>query len=195
MYPKLFLIITIVLALFTITCSNSSTIGKCPDLGNVIFVENVDTVLNVDKLIGQKVPELKWDILDCDKFQKTGDSSSLSQFKGKPVIIVFHKTMNCPGCKAQLPFLQAAYTSLKDSGLTIITIYRGDKINQVKDYAINNKIEFLALADNDDGFAKRLGFPVGAPINVFIDRSGVIRNYKIGPLKSQQEIEEIIKSL
>jgi peroxiredoxin len=103
--------------------------------------------------------------------------------------------MNCPGCKAQLPHLQGAYENLKDSGLTILTIYRSDNPEDVKGYVTSNGISFKSLADPEDRVASKLGFAVGAPISVFVNTGGKVTKYQIGPLSSQEEIEEAIIAL
>jgi len=142
------------------------------------------------------MPNFTWQRVDCNSLQVLDQpTASYVQFTGNPVIIVFHKSMNCPGCKEQLPYLQGAYEKLKDSGLKILTIYRGDQVKGVKGYIQSNNINFTALADPEDKVAAKLGFAIGAPISVFVDKNGIIKKYQIGPLDSQSEIEDILKTL
>ena len=188
--------ITMLLLASTIACSGAPALENCPELGIITAVEDTATPPNVDNLKDSLVPNLTWQIVDC-KSLKAIDSKtvSLNDFRGKPIIIVFHKTMNCPGCATQMPFIRAAYDKQTNAELTVLTIYRGDKLSAVRTFATNKGYIFTALADPNDEFAIKCGFPVMAPITIFIDAKGIIKEFKLGPFQSQEEIEDILKSL
>jgi len=175
-------------------CSNDNSSAVCPPLGSVTGIDEPGSPLQVNNLIDSNMPNFSWDCVDSNSL-KVNDTAQLSDLIGKPLIIVFHKSMNCPGCKAQLPYIKGAYENLKDSGLTILTVYRSDMPQDVKSYVTSNGINFTSIADPEDMVASKLGFAIGAPISVFVDKKGVIKKYQIGPLGSQEEIEEAIKSL
>jgi peroxiredoxin len=175
-------------------CSAPSS-SVCPDMGTVTSIDSPESPLKIDALVGSNAPDFCWDIVDFDSLEVQSDSCALSEYQGKPVMIIFHKTMNCPGCKQQMPYIKACYDTWKDKGLTILTIYRGDEPKDVKGYVQSNNLNFCALADPDDMIATKLGFAVGAPMTVFIDKSGIIQQYQIGSLKSQEDIENILSTL
>lgn len=189
-----FLLVIAISILFIASCSGTTS-SVCPPMGNITGIDNPESPYQVNNLVGSNMPSFNWDAVDCANLQTLPQSLNLSQFIGKPIMIIFHKTMNCPGCKQQMPFIKAAYENWKDSGFIILTIYRGDKAQDVKGYAQSNEINFTALADPGDKVATKLGFAIGAPMTVFVDTKGVIKKYQIGPLKSQEEIENILKSL
>jgi len=193
------LLVTVIAMLsltLTIACSGSPVPGNCPELGIVTAVENPATHLNVDNLKGSTVPNLTWQIVDCKSLKAIDNKTlSLSDFRGKPVIIIFHKCMNCPGCSAQMPFIQRAYEQRSNGELAVLTIYREDKISAVRNYVTSEGYIFTALADPNDEFAITCGFPLMAPITIFIDANGIVKEFKCGPFQSQEEIEDIIKSL
>jgi len=193
---KILIILAVVISIasFIVGCSAPAS-AVCPPMGTVTTIDNPETPCKVNNLIDTNMPNFNWDAVDCKNLQTLPKSSSLSQFIGKPIMLVFHKTMNCPGCKQQMPFIKAAYENWKDSGFTILTIYRGDKAQDMKGYVLSNELCFTALADPDDKVASKLGFAIGAPMSVFVDTKGIIKKYQIGPLQSQEEIENILKSL
>jgi peroxiredoxin len=192
----LVVVITMLLLTLTIACSGGSVPENCPELGIVTAVESPVTSLNVDNLKGNTVPNLTWQIVDCKSLKAIGNETvSLSDLRGKPVIIIFHKTMNCPGCAAQMPFIRAACDKQTNKELTVLTIYRTDKISAVRNFTTSKGYIFTALADPNDEFAIECGFPVMAPITIFIDAQGIIKEFKCGPFQSQEEIEDILKSL
>jgi len=188
--------ITMLLLTSTMACSEAPTPENCPELGIITAVENTATPLNVDNLKDSIAPNLTWQIVDCKSLKAIDNKTvSLSDFRGKPIIIVFHKTMNCPGCATQMPFIRAAYDKQTNAELTVLTIYRGDKLSAVRTFVTNKGYIFTALADPNDEFAIKCGFPVMAPITIFIDANGIIKEFKLGPFQSQEEIEDILKSL
>ena len=138
--------------------------------------------------VGDKAPDFTLQAIE-------GESISLGDFKGKPVMVIFQKTMNCPGCIAQKPFVLAAYDQRTSKDLEVVTVYRGDNIDKVKNFVSNLGWGFLALADPQDEVGKKFGFSPGAPITVFIDANGIIKAEKVGPFQSKEEIIAILDSL
>jgi peroxiredoxin len=177
-------------------CGGGGTLTACPPLGNITGVDNQNSPLNVGNLVNGAAPNFSWDCVDSNTYTASS-KSELSQYAGKPVLLLFHKSMNCPGCHEQLPFIQGAYAALKDStGLVVLAIYRSDQPADVKTYSQKNGIEhFMSLADPEDKVASKLGFAAGAPITVYIDKKGIIKKYNLGPMKSQADVEAIIKTL
>jgi len=94
-----------------------------------------------------------------------------------------------------MPFIKSAYEQQTKKDLIILTVYRGDGISDVKRFVINKGYIFTAIADSKDEFATYCGFPVAAPITIFIGADGKIRGEKIGPFRSQDELTKIINSL
>jgi peroxiredoxin len=99
---------------------------------------------------------------------------------------------NCPGCAAQMPFIRAVYDQRINAELTVLTIYREDKVSEVRSFVASKGYIFTALSDPNNEFATKCGFPHGAPITMFVDAKGVIKEFKCGPFQSQEEIENIL---
>jgi peroxiredoxin len=187
------LAIALVVLLGGFGCGGSS-LAACPPLGTITTIDKPDAPLKSDILVNSPMPNFGWDCVDPATLE-TNSKADLSQYIGKPLVIVFHKSMNCPGCKEQLPYLQAASKTFKDAGLSVLAVYRSDKPADVKEYSQKNAIDFTSLADPNDRVASKLGFAVGAPMTVFIDKKGIIKKYQIGTLPGQAAVDEIIKSL
>jgi len=190
-------IITIATIAFTSTSCGSPTTGNCPEMGIITSIDNPSApCLTKDNRIGSVAPEFTWETIDCKSLEIVADkTTSLSDLKGKPIMIIFHKTMNCPGCKAQMPFILGSHDQLVNKDTLLLTIYRGDSMAAVKRFVASQGYTFLALADEKDEFAVRCGFPIGAPITIFVDANGIIKAEKIGPFQSQEEIKSILDSL
>jgi peroxiredoxin len=185
----------VLLALIT-ACSGVPTPEKCPELGVITEVENPTTPLSLDNLKGSIMPNLRWQTVACESLKTIDNKTpSLSDLRGKPIIIIFHKCMNCPGCAEEMPFIRAAYDQRTNAGLTVLTIYREDKISAVRNFVTSKGYIFTALADPDDEVATKCGFPRGAPITMFVDAKGIIKEFKCGPFQNLEEINNILKSL
>lgn len=184
----------IIITTVFICCSSPE--GICPELGLISNVEKPENDITMDNRIGCLIPDFTWDSISCETLKPVaGENQSLQDFKGRPVMIIFHKTMNCPGCEAQMPYIKEAYEQGRDKGLAVLTIYRSDGISDVKRFVINKGYIFTAIADSKDELATYCGFPPAAPITIFIDADGKIKGEKIGSFKSQAEITNIIDSL
>jgi peroxiredoxin len=185
-----------ILMTMAIGCSGSSSPTNCPEMGNITSVDNSGPCLTQDTRIGSKAPNFTWSTIDCQSLEPiAGKTMSLNGLQSKPVMIIFHKTMNCPGCKAQMPFIRAAYDQRTNKNLIVLTIYRGDSTADVKRFVLSQGYIFPALADPDDAFAANCGFPIGAPITIFVDANGTIKAEKVGPFQSQEEITSMFDKL
>jgi peroxiredoxin len=174
-------------------CSGSP--ATCPEMGIITSVDEPVSPLNIDNRVGSEAPNFTWQVIDCKSLETTGQTMNLADFQGKPVIVAFHKRHGCPGCQQQTPYVQAVYDKRGDAKLAVVTIYRGDSASQTRDYVASHGYTLPALADANDKVGAKYGFAPGAPITVFVDASGVIGAEKVGPLESQDEIEEILESL
>ncbi len=137
--------------------------------------------------IGDKAPDFTLKNID-------GESVSLSDFRGKPVLLVF-TSVYCVECTEQMPYIEAAF---EQSGgeLAVLTVYREDSLSRVKKHVDEEKLtNFPALPDPGDKVGIKYGLaPRVAPVNIIIDADGIIRNIRPGSFQSQEEIESILNS-
>ena len=193
---KLTLLTLTLIILIIMSTSCASPNGKCPELGLITNVEMPENEITIDNRLGCSIPDFTWDTIDCETLEPVaGKTQSLKKLQGKPVMVIFHKTMNCPGCAAQMPLIKSVYEQQTNKDLIVLTVYRGDDISDVKRFVMNKGYIFTAIADSKDEFATCCGFPVAAPITIFIGTDGKIGGEKIGPFRSQDEITTIINSL
>jgi peroxiredoxin len=129
----------------------------------------------------------------------SGETKSLSNFSGKPLMIVF-EGRPCPNCDKQRPFVAAA---AKAAGKTVnvITIFR-PTINKptpeyIKPHVESEKIAEYStvILDQNDAIAPTYGLGNATPCTILIDSQGIIRKKQIVPFTSQQEVEALLKSV
>jgi peroxiredoxin len=138
--------------------------------------------------IGDKAPAFTLESID-------GKKISLSDFQGKIVLIVF-TSVNCRECEAQMPYLIGAFQQ-RNGELVVLDIYHMIYDPRlVREYVTDKQFNtFPALPDANNIVANAYGATRYPPTNFIIDETGIIKYKKIGPFQSQEEIEDILKSL
>jgi peroxiredoxin len=123
----------------------------------------------------------------------SGETVSLSDFRGKPVLLTFWR-INCAACHIQMPYIQAAYEEWPSEAIAILTINAGDAASSAQNYLTSQKLTFPVLLDTTGAVSQTYGIP-GVPTSFLIDADGIAKAYKIGAFQSLQEMESSIKSI
>ncbi|HRE83082.1 MAG TPA: TlpA disulfide reductase family protein [Opitutaceae bacterium] len=122
-----------------------------------------------------------------------GKDVTLSQFRGKVVLVDFWATW-CAPCRAEMPAYVAIQKKYAEQGLVIVGISldaQGPVV--VKKFIDSLGITYPVVMGNDDvteAYKVRV-----MPTTFLVDREGKIRHTKIGAITDQAEYEKIIESL
>ena len=90
---------------------------------------------------GMKAP----DFTLCDS---EGREVSLSDFRGKKVVLYFYQKDNTPGCTRQACAFAGVYTAFRERGVQVIGISR-DSVESHRKFAEKYALPFLLLSDPD----------------------------------------------
>lgn len=101
-----------------------------------------------------------------------GNLVSLSDFKGKPVVLFFWTTW-CPHCRGELNVLNEEYEKIKKDGAELLAIDAGEKPSKVDNFTKSHGLAFRVLVDEDTQVAQSYNI-IGVPSYVFIDKRGYI---------------------
>ncbi len=111
-----------------------------------------------------------------------GNSVSLSDFKGHPIVINFWASW-CPPCRDEMPVMVEAYRTHKDSGLIILAVNGRDQetsTRAVRRFVAEFQMPFPVLLDEHGNVRRRYRLR-GLPTSVFIGADGLVRGLIIGP--------------
>jgi len=122
-----------------------------------------------------------------------GETLSLSDFRGKPVMLTFWK-IDCPACEFQMPHTEALYNEWQNEEIAVLTINVGDRAALVQEFVTSRRLTFPTLLDLQGKVAAAYGI-IGVPTTFFIDAEGILKAYQIGPFQSRQAIESALKSV
>jgi len=102
-----------------------------------------------------------------------GKEIELGSFaKDKVTLLVFGATW-CPSCRHEIPLLKEFYTEFKDQGLNVLGIDIKESAKKVKSLVDKKKINYPVVLDSKADVA-RLYKVMGIPLNIVLDKSGVI---------------------
>jgi len=135
--------------------------------------------------VGDNAPDFTLSTLD-------GGQVSLSELRGKPVILTFWTT-GCGACIYQMPFLQAAHDEVgNDIEFINIDIMENS-------YTVQSLVDYynfdLPVALDSDGAVTEAYNVIYTPTNVIIDRQGIIDYIRKGAFRNTAEILEKLQDI
>jgi len=98
---------------------------------------------------GQQAPD--FNVADQD-----GNQVTLSQFKGKKVILYFYPKDNTPGCTAEACDFRDNYQGLMAKGIVVLGVSVDDEQSHQK-FAAKHSLPFTLLADTDKEIVEAYG--------------------------------------
>lgn len=138
---------------------------------------------------------------------QTDETVSLSQYKGKWVLLYFYPKDNTPGCTTEACGIRDSWKDFQEAGITVLGI-SGDSAKKHQKFIDEFKLPFSLLSDKDRTVIKQYS-ALGEKsmfgkiylgilrISYLIDPEGKIRKVypKVDPETHAQEILEDFKEL
>ncbi len=131
--------------------------------------------------IGQKAPDFKLPYATQEKIEYDPSKGiSLSQYRGKTVVLAFYPADWSSGCTNEVCTLRDSFADLDKLGAVILGI-SGDYVFSHHEWAKHHDLKFPLLSDHDHAVAKAYNSFMGPPLNYnkrtiyVIDGDGVVR--------------------
>ena len=161
-------------------------------MNNITKVILVVLLISGLSLAGCKVEgiELSDTAPDFQLSNLEGQSVSLSDFRGSPVLINFWATW-CGYCIYEMPFLEEIEEDWADRGLVILAVDSGESKARVKAFLEEQDISLLILLDTDRSVTTTYRIS-GFPTTFFIDKDGIIQEIVVGAFPTKSAIERVL---
>ena len=137
-------------------------------------------------LSGKPAPDFRMKRLESDA------QVSLSQFKGKPLVINFWATW-CKPCALEHPVLEWAAQKYGDRAIFLGIVFEDSKAN-AKRFLSQHGSRFIHLFDRQSTVAVDYGVS-GVPETYFIDRNGIIHHKVTSPFVRIEDFTAHIESI
>ncbi len=157
-------------------------------LGALVLIPRLVTRFkpNVSPRPGYAPPDFSLQSLD-------GQTISLSAQKGKPVVLVFVASW-CEVCREEMPMMVEAFRAHRIHAVVFLGVDSFEDRAHVQRFREEFQIPFPLLLDADGAVASRFEVK-GTPTNLFIDRSGMVRDLVIGGPLSRAYLDKEIAPL
>jgi peroxiredoxin len=140
--------------------------------------------------MGSRVPAVGMEVEDFQLTDLDGKLQSLSQYRGKIVLLNFWATW-CKPCTTEMPAMQASFDKLRDKGFVVLAINELEDDAKVREHIRTYGHTFTVLMDPDNKVANQFGV-YGLPVSVFIDQQGRVQEYIKGGLLTEQMINDVV---
>ena len=123
-----------------------------------------------------------------------GEDVSLSQFRGKKVILNFWASW-CSPCKVEIPHFQAVWDKYSSSNEIMILTVAGSQSEEelIRSFISNGNYTFMVCLDPGEAAFNKYEL-TSIPRTYFIDKDGVIRRIQQGMFTGPGELEFMINS-
>ena len=122
-----------------------------------------------------------------------GQVVSLSTLRGVPVMLNFWASW-CGPCRAEMPYIQQVHEEWSDKGLVVLSINTDEGSSEVRQFMQSNDYSFPVLLDTKKDIARKYNIQ-GIPTTFFIDKDGMIQEWKLGAFQSKEEIEDCLSKV
>lgn len=138
--------------------------------------------------VGQPAPDFTLPTLE-------GDAVSLSDYRGRPVLMNFWATW-CAPCRREMPELVRVYNTHRDEGFVVLAVDLADQdsIDDVRAFVEEFDMTFPVLLDETGAVYNELYRLLGLPMSVFVDREGIITRIHIG-IMTDQQVDEFVEEI
>lgn len=152
------------------------------------YVFKTDPESGTSPYMGSRAPDFTL------KNLKTGEDVSLSQFRGRKVVLNFWASW-CSPCKLELPHFQAVWDKYSSGDDLMILTVAGSQSDeeQIRSFVTNGNYNFTVCLDPGEQAFNKYEL-TSIPRTYFIDKDGIIRRIQQGMFTGPGELEFMISS-
>jgi peroxiredoxin len=179
---KVILPLMLISVLLIAGCSGESE----PDMSGLSWITRYSVDPAQNPQVGEPAPDFEFE-------DDEGHTASLSDFRGKVVLLNFWATW-CVPCASEMPFIQQVYDEQEGEGLVVLLVNLGDSASAVTGFLDQHGLSLPILLNPNSELVGRYNIEY-IPTTFFIDENGVIQYIEVGAFQSKEEIESILSQL
>jgi cytochrome c biogenesis protein CcmG, thiol:disulfide interchange protein DsbE len=142
-------------------------------------------------LDGKEAPDFTLDVVANENpSPASGASLTLSQLRGKPVLLDFWATW-CGPCQEETPMVDKVAKRYRDRGLVVVGVNTSDVAQRARPFAERNRISFPIVFDTNSAVASGYGVE-NLPTLVLVSRAGKVLAVRTG-ITDDSELESLVK--
>jgi peroxiredoxin Q/BCP len=128
-----------------------------------------------------------------------GGTVSLSDFRGREVVLFFYPMDNSPVCTSEACSFRDSHEAFRDAGAEVIGI-SSDSPESHGRFADRLRLPYRLLSDSDGSVRERYGVPrtlgvLPGRVTYLIDREGVIRHIFSSQFQPARHVSEALRVL
>ncbi len=123
-----------------------------------------------------------------------GSPVSLDQFRGKVVLLNFFASW-CPACRAEMPFLQAAWEEVQDEGVAFLVVDIAEESEEMVAQFMKERGLTIPVVMNQTGDVATLYNISTLPTTFILDREGVVRSITVGAFSSKAAVLSRVRAV
>ena len=173
--------IVVIVVIGSVICCLCAVCISCGAL--ILIVNQADSFdLELTPQIGNIAPDFQLESVD-------GETISLNQFQGKPVLVNFWAVW-CGPCQEEMPIIQDRFRQ-HNPDLVVLAVEEGESRTDLLKYLEESEVTFFVLMGTDS-VAQRYGI-YAYPTSYFIDANGIIRSIVVGSMSQSDLDAELAK--
>ena len=125
---------------------------------------------------------------------QTGEETSLSQFRGRVVVLYFYPKNETTVCTKEACAFRDAYEDFVQAGAVVIGV-SGDSVESHQAFAAHHRLPFLLLCDASGKLRKAFGVPktlgvLPGRVTYVIDKQGIVRHVFTSQLDAEEHVRQ-----
>jgi thiol-disulfide isomerase/thioredoxin len=136
--------------------------------------------------VGRAAPELRLPLAG-------GGEVDLAEYRGKVVLLNFWATW-CAPCRTEMPAIEQAYQQHRERGFEVLAVDIQERDEDVLEFLREVGVSFPSAIDSVGESVRRYR-AIALPTTILIDREGVIRDIRLGPLTESMLQERLARVL
>ena len=155
---------------------------------NIQLASAGGTIRQLGKIkVGQPAPEFSAQDLG-------GQTVSLSDYRGKKVVLVDFWATWCGPCRMSMPGLQSLQDDFQRRGLETLSVNQRESAEQAGEFMKKKGYGFHVLLDPDSAIATQYSVR-GIPTLLAVDKEGVVQWIQLGYSPVDSELRRVLEKL